>query len=389
MNIPQNLQIPLDNIIKKEGYLSYKAEIDEVGAKGISFISKTYTVNIKGKTENGDKDVKLFVKISISVEMMKDVCDMPHAYAAEAFFHNELSQIFEELQDDAGIAPPDRLRIIKSYGECNFEVTILENVAVKGYKTCHRTYTMDLEVAETALKELAKFHALSFVVKAKKPEYYANKIKGLKHPFVFNKEFDRSVLNVAQTALEHIKEGTRENLVKFLENYGSKWRNYQQDLTSTVCCLCHGDFRLNNILLKYAGDKLEDLYIIDYQLMNFGSPIYDFLFFIFTGTDQQFRRQHLDHLRHFYYESFSEFLKKFNLNSEDIYPKREFEKDYRERLDYGLIVALFFMSFILADDKTIPDLDKESMADMDIKVLKDYPIRMQGLVDDYIEWGYL
>ncbi|KAI5638934.1 ecdysteroid kinase domain-containing protein [Phthorimaea operculella] len=389
MKIPQNLQNPLDNIIIKEGYLSYKAEIDEVGAKGISFVSKTYSVNVKGKTENGDKDIKLFVKSSIPSEMLKDVCDLQYAYAAEAFFYNELSQIFEELQDDARIAPPDRLRIIKSYGECNSEVTILENVAVKGYKTCHRTYTMDLEVAETALKELAKFHALSFVVKASKPEYYTKKINGFKHPFSFNKEFERSVLNIAQTAVKHMKDGTREKLEKFLENYGCKRRNYQLDQTSTVCCLCHGDFRLNNILMKYAGNKLEDLYIIDYQLMSFGCPINDFLFFIFTGTDQPFRRQHLDHLRHFYYESFSEFLKKFNLDSEEVYSKREFENDYKKRLDYGLIVALYFMPLFLADEDSVPDLGKESIKEMDIKVLEEFPLRMQGIVDDFIAWGYL
>ncbi|KAJ2951413.1 hypothetical protein O0L34_g13557 [Tuta absoluta] len=389
MKVPQKLQKFLNNIIKKEGYISNEVEIDEAGTKGISFISNTYTVNVKGKTEDGDKETKIFVKCIIPIEGLKNVCNLPHAYAAEAFFYNELSQVYEKLQNDAGVAPADRFRIVKSYGECNSEVTILENVAVKGYKTCNRTYTMDLEVAEMALKELAKFHALSFVLKANRPEYYTKKIEGFKHAFYFNKEFDRDVLNIAQNGAKYVKEGTREKLEKYLKNYGSKWRKYQLDQSSKGSCLCHGDFRLNNLLMKYDGKKLENLYILDYQLMSFGCPINDLLFFIFTGTDQQFRRLHLDHLRHLYYQSFSDFLKKFNLNSEKIYPKKEFENDYRNRLDYGLIVTLFFMTIFLADDEAVPDLGKDSVAGMDIIVLEDFPPRMQGIVDDYIAWGYL
>ncbi|KAJ2951414.1 hypothetical protein O0L34_g13558 [Tuta absoluta] len=390
MKIPQNLQKSLENIIKKKGTLSYEIEIEEIGSKGISFLSKTYTVKVKGRTGHGDKDTHIFVKCAIPIEMVKDVCNVPHAYAAEAFLYNELSPVYEELQNEAGVAPSDRFTIIKSYGECNSEVTILENVAVKGYKTCHRTYTMDLKVAEMALKELAKFHALSFVLKANRPEYYKKNIKGFKHAFVFNKEFERIVSNIAKICAKHVKDGTREKLEQFLKNYGSKWRNYQLDQKSTVCCLCHGDFRLNNILIKYNGDEPEDLYVIDYQLMSFGSPINDFLFFIFTGTDQQFRRQHLDQLRHFYYQSFSEFLKKFNLDAEEIYPKKEFENDYRERLDYGLVVALHFLPYILADEDAVPDLGADPIAEMDnIEVLPQFPLRMQGIVDDYIAWGYL
>ncbi|KAI5638933.1 ecdysteroid kinase domain-containing protein [Phthorimaea operculella] len=389
MEIPANLQQPLQNVIKKEGYLKYEVKVQEIGADGSSFLSKTYTVNISGKTADGDKETKIFVKCIIPFESLADVFDLPQAYAAEAFVYNELSQVFEELQDESGIAPSDRLRVIKSYGECNSDVTILENVAVKGYKTCHRTYTMDLVVAEMALKELAKYHALSFVVKAKRPEYYKKKIEVFKHPFKFNKKWESDVQNIAKVATKHVTEATRKRLGIYLKNFSTKWKHYQQDQTSTGSCLCHGDFRLNNILMKHDGDKLEDLYIVDYQLMSFGCPINDFLFFIFTGTDQQFRRQHLDHLRHFYHESFSEFLKKFNLNSEDIYPKREFEKDYRERLDYGLIVALYFMPFFLADEDSIPDLGKDNITDMDIKVLEDFPPRIQGVVDDYVAWGYL
>ncbi|KAJ2951415.1 hypothetical protein O0L34_g13559 [Tuta absoluta] len=389
MKIPAILQQPLDNVIRKEGYLSYEADAEKVGSDGSSFLSKTYTVNVSGKTADGDKETKIFVKCIIPTESLQDVFDVPQAYAAEAFVYNELSQVFEKLQDESSIAPLDRLRMIKSYGESNSEVTILENVAVKGYKTCHRTYTMDLEVAEMSLKELAKFHALSFVVKAKRPEYYKKKIEGFKHPFIFNKQWASDVTNIAKVAARHVTGDSRIKLDSFLENFSSKWKQYQLDQTSNGSCLCHGDFRLNNVLMKHNGDILEDLYIVDYQLISFGCPVNDFLFFIFTGTDQQFRRQHLDQLRHFYYQSFSEFLKKFNLDAEEMYSMKEFENDYKEKLDYGLIVSLYFMPFFLADEDSLPDLGKVSVSEMDIKVLEDFPPRIQGIVDDYVAWGYL
>lgn len=58
--------------------------------------------------------------------------------------------------------------------------------------------------------------------------------------------------------------------------------------------LTHGDFWSNNILFSYSEDgSVEDLIIIDYQLINYGHPAYDLVYFIYLNTDLAFRDAHL------------------------------------------------------------------------------------------------
>lgn len=58
--------------------------------------------------------------------------------------------------------------------------------------------------------------------------------------------------------------------------------------------LCHGDFWSNNILFSYDdNEEVKDLIIIDYQLVNFGHPAYDLVYFMYLNTDLEFRDAHL------------------------------------------------------------------------------------------------
>ena len=45
--------------------------------------------------------------------------------------------------------------------------------------------------------------------------------------------------------------------------------------------LTHGDFWSNNIMFAYDDDgAVKDLIIIDYQLVNYGHPAYDLVYFV-------------------------------------------------------------------------------------------------------------
>lgn len=130
---------------------------------------------------------------------------------------------------------------------------------------------------------------------------------------------------------------------------------------------------------------------VDYQLIYYGCPLNDFLYFIFSATDQQFRNEHLERLKNLYYDTLKKFLKYFHLNVELIYPRAAFDKDYKERLDYGLMMAIMVLPFILANEGDVPDLSKVELTDIKLSDKQDnnFKERIIGVVDDYLKWGYL
>ena len=71
-----------------------------------------------------------------------------------------------------------------------------------------------------------------------------------------------------------------------------------------VHTLCHGDFWSNNILFSYKDGEEgqgvpDDLIIIDYQLINYGHPCYDLVYFLYLNTDLAFRDAHVSHCSFF------------------------------------------------------------------------------------------
>lgn len=129
-----------------------------------------------------------------------------------------------------------------------------------------------------------------------------------------------------------------------------------------------------------------DLIPVDYQRASYGSPITDILYFVFTGTDEEFRANYFELIFEHYYESLTDYLKLLDLNVQDIYPKEEYDLDIKEQMLYGFLVSFFFLPFILTEEK--PDLDK-SLNEFSMNTSETYFERFNGIVNDYAKWGYL
>lgn len=127
---------------------------------------------------------------------------------------------------------------------------------------------------------------------------------------------------------------------------------------------------------------------MDYQLIDYGCPIRDLLFFIFSSTDQEFRRLHLNYLKELYFDTLSEFLKHFKIDVEDVYPKKYFDKIYSEWLDFGLLMTVYCAVFLFAPETGL-DLRVLTLSEIPTDFDEEVDNRLRGLIDDFLEWGYL
>ncbi|RVE47387.1 hypothetical protein evm_007986 [Chilo suppressalis] len=355
----------IKRIAQIEGFQDYKVEVQDISTNGGNYLAILQTIDIKGKTETATKEISIFVKNKFQ-SVQDNILPLDEFYEREVFYYNELSTIYDELQDEVNIPVDERLRKAKSYNESNSEAIILENLSKKGYTTPNRLEPISLQFAEMSIKQLAKFHALSFVLKCKRPEYYEMKVKPFIYPVKVNKEWEDYVVTACATAANCLDSDLKVRLENFKENIVQVYKNFVSYPADKSTCLCHGDFRANNILMKEEEGDIKDLIVVDYQTMRYGSPVTDFIYFVFTGSDQKFRRAYLDELKELYYETLERFMGEFGVEVHDVYPKKRFEQEYRDSLVIGLTIFLIGAPFMLCSDDDVPDLQKDTVSKINL-----------------------
>ncbi|KAJ2943549.1 hypothetical protein O0L34_g16657 [Tuta absoluta] len=379
----------IENIIKKEGYVKHQVYKRSISTDGGNYLSELYEVNIHGKTASGDKETNIFIKNIIPNENQK-IFSVTEAYYKECFTYKELSKIFTELQNEARVPAEERFKMAKSYDATSTEAIFLENLTKKGFTTLHRMDVMPLKFGELAVQHLAKFHGLFYVLQNRRPQYFNTHLKVLKQPFIFNEEWKEFMLNLCNISANALSGEAKEKVEKFIQKIFEKYPLYAEDTLSTGCTICHGDYRVNNILVKKDPDgNLTEVVPVDYQLLYYGCPVHDLIYLLFNGSDQEFRKTHLEDLKNLYYDHLDIFLSYFNLDVNEVYPRKEFERQYTERLDIGLIYALYCTPFLFTGEDNIPDIGKDDMTKIGFVLDDRYRERVQGIVDDFIKWGYL
>ncbi|XP_045450615.1 uncharacterized protein LOC123659444 [Melitaea cinxia] len=386
-SLPKELQGFTKRIIERTNYKKYDIEVKYFDTRGNNFLAEPYEIDITGEVAEGEKKTNIFVKWQIPQQNFK-LLPIENVYSNEVFIYKDLSHIFTTLQDEAIIPQKDRYKIAKSYEETDNTVIILENLSKKGFRTYAKAEVISIKYAQLAIKEMAKFHALTFVIEEKLPEYYNNKIKVIKSPFIFNDDWAGLMRNICAHVASLYDNDVKERVKNFSSTLIEKLPKYYNSQNSVKCTLNHGDYKKNNLLVRMQDGEVVEIVPVDYQLIHYGSPIMDFLSFIFTSTDREFRKKHLTELKELYFETLSSFLKYFSMDVEAVYPRKEFEKVYTEWLDFGLMMTLY-SSFVMFAPDTKMELAGVNFSDLPFCPDKKYDYLYRGLIDDFIEWGYL
>lgn len=244
--LPCELQAIMKKIAREEGYLNYKMMSRSISTEGGNYMASLYEVDIEGKTNEGNKETNIFIKRVISQDHVK-ILDVSDIYSKELFFYNDLSKLFTELETEAGVPIEERYKSVKSYNESDTESIIMQNLNKEGFTTLYRMNVMPLKFAELSIQQLARFHALSFVIQQKRPEYFERKIKILKHPINYGEDYVEFCKNMYKVSSIHLSSEIKAKIDRKADEY---MKNYITGHKTDVSCLCHGDFRVNNILLK-------------------------------------------------------------------------------------------------------------------------------------------
>ncbi|XP_077291488.1 uncharacterized protein LOC143914944 [Arctopsyche grandis] len=385
----------INGILKNENMEDASLEVSEATAKGDNYIGKIYRV--KSNDKHG-KSMNLIVKSALAFKTSRETFPIGLYFERETFAYSVIHPTMCELQDELLIPNKEKLHFAKYYDsivEPEKEIIVLEDLKVDGYMLYDRQKSFDRQHLEIVMKTLARFHAMSFVLKQKKPALFEQLTENVSKVMEYGVNID-SIFIIAKKACfgliecAEIKQKVEDNFSDFM----AKFRGFLDcKNTEPYNVICHGDCWINNFMFKYEDDKVADMKFVDWQIVRLASPITDIAYMMFSSTDEQLRSDCYTRSLDLYYETLDKNITRMGCKTTECYPLEAFQDQIKSTMPFGLVAATMLLPVILCDKENAPDLDKnpedydDNMYDAMISQLcRD---RFNGVAKDMISFGLI
>ncbi|XP_065365169.1 uncharacterized protein LOC135958214 [Calliphora vicina] len=451
--IPEILS-QLDN----EELISFKAQsLDSLD----SFMSCLYNIQLKTKKDKQEKERLLFVKFMRGDTDFRESSKSYTQYGNEIYTYNTVLPLYEKLLKDMKITSINVKQLVPPIYIAKFgyiqglsctpndreAALVMENLKPLGYQLGPRLQ-LKRDHLIAMCQPLGKFHAMSYAVKALNPSQFASLKKGIiDFPFI-NEEDPNDVHNnvyryLHRHAFDRLfefydrkinsnlfnKKSAKDlKLIKCLnklrEKYNQQPSRLQENLRIKVndreedkyfAAILHGDYNRNNVLFKYkskadknAQQLVEDIKMIDFQQLRYGSPALDLSFFMYFNTDETERYEIWQDLLKTYhntmFSTLSIILNASSKSKQEIsailqhYSFEKFQKHFSRFAFFGVMICLHFLHWMLCSEEECAriselfatDIRGEEFRKMSLEVGGDeVNMRLLAVVRHACEMGYM
>ncbi|KAF9799758.1 hypothetical protein SFRURICE_005051 [Spodoptera frugiperda] len=239
---------------RREKYVNPEITIEEISSGGANYTSKLYTAVVR---EADKEDMHLFAKVAVISESMRSM--VPNVFLLEQYTYTELAKWFETIEKESGVPEEDRLVFCKFYGldaTLYKEIMVLENLLPQGYGPHDRFHSIDWPYAAAAVRDLAKFHALSFAFAKKHPEEFEKAMKNISLDWP-EEIMETMIRQAVPSAVKVVSPEHKEAFVKFMEeSLKTTYFDILKPVNSKLAII-HRDYRGNNLLHRRREDEME------------------------------------------------------------------------------------------------------------------------------------
>ncbi|XP_076251754.1 uncharacterized protein LOC143191009 [Rhynchophorus ferrugineus] len=387
------LNVKQTNSIKRmaseNGFRDYTYSVNPATNKGDNYMGNIFLVTIS--SASGSK--KFILKCADSNLLLRKYIPLQLCYEREIFVYNTIIPCILNLQKDISLPHPSRVfTTIHDYSLDNLEeYLIFDDMKSLGYRMQDRKKTMDEAHVRMVIKELAKLHSFSFVLKHLKPEMYKEFSTKLN-------DYLKVLLRTSKTdnRIKHLMKRYAKNseFVKIMETYqNSSSQIFDNDGENWDLVIIHGDVWCNNLMFKYDDaenpQKPTSCCFLDWQLTKIGSPAYDLCYFFFYATSKEILNNHKEYLA-LYYEIMRENLKYIGRDLNDIFPFELLEKHWRTFCRFMFLNTVTNLDMVLNDEKTLLEIleDKNDTMSNDIQHCETYYERISGILSMIAGYKY-
>ncbi|KAG5676170.1 hypothetical protein PVAND_006019 [Polypedilum vanderplanki] len=406
----------LDKVAIAEGFKNYTIDVDHGSSIGDGFIGIILKVTI----QEHDSDHKLIVlaKIPPPNKARREAMGSMKFFEREIFIYNVMLPEFVEFQKEKKI--PESMGFFNFpkvyFAEINEEldesIIIMEDLRQKDYKMWSKFDPVNYEHTKHIMTALGRLHALSFAMKAKKPELF-EKYKKINDYFLdsfqdnnFKTFLEQSVVT-ASNSLDIADEKKKAKVLKLNENLFELLATcLDKETTEPFAVMNHGDCWVNNFLFHYTKRGVPDkIVLIDWQISRYCSPVIDLIYFFFICTDQQLRLKHFDEFLRIYHHSLKELLDHLGGDTMTQFPFTALLRHLKRFAKFGVVMAAMAVPMLQTKKEDIIDMDfmAEQMKEADPAVMEEIMRqykekgaennasnnRMRGVLQDALRNGYL
>ena len=306
-----------------------KVKVKDGKEFGRHFCSEVHAVEVTVKLKDASKEFvetyQLIIKSQPLSEDARKFLQPNHTFEKEVQMYSTVFVDMANFVKKQGVIPFDYheseiVDIPKCFyarwsadSQVKDDMIVMENLIPKGFVfIAHGDMEINKLHVNLAIREIAKFHAISFCMKNGSNQYLIDKYRLLAKDSLYRKdtyEFTNRTLTPVMASLAELIRSTplySDNYEWFIElakNF--HWiQTRMVEPTDKFGVICHGDLWWSNILFRYESDENQDkeesisarpreVKFIDFQSARISSLVTDILAFTFTSLSSTLRREHI------------------------------------------------------------------------------------------------
>ncbi|XP_045586401.1 uncharacterized protein [Procambarus clarkii] len=334
--------------------------------KGDNYATIVTSVNVKfllaGKEQTTSYVVKLNPKRAVEVGMSEFFSAI---FKKESEFFLDILPL---LNGELTVRGLHSLRVAKWFYtslEIEKEMIFLEDLRSRGFIMFDCKKGMDVAHTTLVLKELARFHAASLLLKATAPEQdLADRFTLIKVDWISFPDTTKQLYN--DMCIGPMAAG--EEILRDIEGYevAAQWlakhKNNFADLllrqlvrNPKFDVICHGDCWNNNLLFRYNkdGDPVEVM-LLDLQLNRVASPATDLNYLLYTSLHGNDRKANWRDFLSSYYDTFQGVMEAGGIDMP--FTLEELHQEVRDKMEYGLLFGTMSVTIQLGKAEDFPDM---------------------------------
>lgn len=301
-------------------FISYEAS--NLLPVGENYGSTMLSLNINVRNKIGEQETIHCVAKTLPPQKMQEFFNTKVTFKKEVAFYTSIVPILEEFGNERNVndlmnftAKCVGARISSNPLSQNVDedaAIILENLKHQGFSVGNRFSGFNFETTKLIVREMAKMHATFIAFKLAKPNEFKEKIGCY---------LDRALDFVApDDMLDHLVKHVQRhasrnpNCIPLLSKIDENIRKMKGYFVYSKCrepfgSIVHNDLWTNNMLIKYGNGKPTDVAFVDFQVLRYGSPARDVLFFLYSSVHLDVLQTELDDLIKFYHSELVNMIK--------------------------------------------------------------------------------
>lgn len=265
VSLPDYVVPILKRIARKEGFVDFTTDVGSGSNIGDNFLGELLTAVISGRQKQKDGtavDVKLnlLCKLAPANEHRRKEFLADIVFERECYFYNTVAPAFDRFQQEKGLSDDDKF---KAYPKCYEAIhdpeneifaVIMEDLRPEGFAMWPKHKPTPKSYSQLFVRELAKFHAISFAMKDQKPEQF-KKFENLNDVLIkfaesgnkmefFKNCYDRAIEALEDEEHKEIFREIKKDIPGYIESCLNK------KAADRFGVVAHGDCWNNNLMFR-------------------------------------------------------------------------------------------------------------------------------------------